>query len=220
MTAIRGFPVRNPNPVAPNPSGWPTTRLLLAKEQLRYLFFQTLLGYEHHPRAVNLLIYSRRFLEFCQPRPQSALVLFTLLVVCSRLSRIFVPIRLLPFVSFLFSFFFFLSFPAPFLLVPSSFPDNVIAVSLLASFFFFLPSFCPSSKNPPFPRFCFSPRFDAIPLPSPPLDRATKKEYVSFRGSSHERGWPAPRIYKIRHDRAVHSPRNYLFRGMYAADRI
>lgn len=27
----------------------------------------------HHPRAVNLLIYSRSFLEFCQPRPQSAL---------------------------------------------------------------------------------------------------------------------------------------------------
>lgn len=35
---------------------------------------------ENHPRAVNPLIYSRRFLEFCQPRPQSALVLFTLLV--------------------------------------------------------------------------------------------------------------------------------------------
>lgn len=63
---------------------------------VQYLFFQGLLGYEHHPRAVNLLIYSRRFLEFCQPRPQSALVLFTLLVVCSRLSRIFVPAALPP----------------------------------------------------------------------------------------------------------------------------
>lgn len=37
-------------------------------------------GGRNHPRAVNPLIYSRRFLEFCQPRPQSALVLFTLLV--------------------------------------------------------------------------------------------------------------------------------------------
>lgn len=59
---------------------------------VQYLFFYgSFSGYEHHPRAVNLLIYSRRFLEFCQPRPQSALVLFTLLVVCSRLSRILHP---------------------------------------------------------------------------------------------------------------------------------
>lgn len=41
---------------------------------------------ENHPRAVNPLIYSRRFLEFCQPRPQSALVLFTLLVLRRRSS--------------------------------------------------------------------------------------------------------------------------------------
>lgn len=52
-------------------------------------FRDSLLMHEHHPRAVNLLIYSRRFLEFCQPRLQSALVLFTLFVVCTQPSRCF-----------------------------------------------------------------------------------------------------------------------------------
>lgn len=125
---------------------------------VRYLFFQTLLGYEHHPRAVNLLIYSRRFLEFCQPRPQSALVLFTLLVVCSRSSRIFVPIRL-PFVSFPFlSFrFFSLGFAALLPLAPrSSLRRRHRWPPFLPSLF----SFFPSSKNP---VSCISiDRFDAI----------------------------------------------------------
>lgn len=198
-----------------------TTRLLLAKEQSRYLFFQTLLGYEQHPRAVNLLIYSRRFLEFCQPRPQSALVLFTLLVVCSRLSRIFVPIRLpFRFVSLLFSFFSFF-FLLLFLVSRSLLARSVLVrqrhharVSLqFPSPFSFLLSIL--EKSPFFPVFAFlhRPRFDAIP------PRSSDEERICIV-SSHQRDWPAPRIYKIRHDRAIHSPRNYLFRGMYAADRI
>lgn len=159
---------------------------------VRYLFFQTLLGYEHHPRAVNLLIYSRRFLEFCQPRPQSALVLFTLLVVCSRLSRIFVP----PSASLSFRFvFFFTRFRALLSLVPLFVSSTT---SSLISFFLFPPS----SKNPLF-RFCFPESIDSTrPFPSS-IERTRKED--RFRASSHV-GWPAPRIYKIRHDRAtIHS---------------
>lgn len=133
---------------------------------VRYLFFQTLLGYEHHPRAVNLLIYSRRFLEgFCQPRPQSALVLFTLLVVCSRLSRIFVPIRP-PFLSFRFVFLSLAPFRGSPLARPVCLFDNVIAVS----FFFSL------LRKIPFPVFCFSiDRFDARSF-LPNRTKRTRKE--------------------------------------------
>lgn len=159
-----------------------TTRLLLAKEQSRYLFFQTLLGYEQHPRAVNLLIYSRRFLEFCQPRPQSALVLFTLLVVCSRLSRIFVPIRLpFRFVSLLFSFFFLFSFSSfsRFALPSCSFRPRSTTSSrsciTSVSFSFFLPSVHPR-KIPLFPRFCFSPS-SSIRRDSPSIERRRKNMY-------------------------------------------
>lgn len=63
---------------------------LLSHAAVQYLFFQRLFSAtrENHPRAVNPLIYSRRFLEFCQPRPQSALVLFTLLVLRRRSSLV------------------------------------------------------------------------------------------------------------------------------------
>lgn len=167
---------------------------------VRYLFFQTLLGYEHHPRAVNLLIYSRRFLEFCQPRPQSALVLFTLLVVCSRLSRIFVPIRP-PFLSFRFVFLSLAPFRGSPLARPVCLFDNVIAVS----FFFFS-----SSKNPLSRFLLFHRSIRRAILPSESNETNEERRSVSL-GPSVD--WPAPRIYKIRHDRAIHSilPREIIY---------
>lgn len=159
---------------------------------VRYLFFQTLLGYEHHPRAVNLLIYSRRFLEFCQPRPQSALVLFTLLVVCSRLSRIFVPIRPpFPFISFRFSF-------ARSVSRLSSRSPRLSLRQRHRRFFFFFSS----SKNPLSRFLLFHRSIRRAILPSESNETNEERRSVSL-GPSVD--WPAPRIYKIRHDRAIHS---------------
>lgn len=144
------------------------------------------------------MIYSRRFLEFCQPRPQSALVLFTLLVVCSRSSRIFVPIRL-PFVSFRFLSFRFVSFlftrfrgspPAR----PPFISSTTSSLATVSSFPFFL---FPIFEKSRFLHFHRSIRRD----PSSSRERTRRRERVA---PSHV-DWPAPRIYKIRHDRAIHS---------------
>lgn len=116
-------------------------------------------------------------------------------MVCSRSSRIFVPIRL-PFVSFPFlSFrFFSLGFAALLPLAPrSSLRRRHRWPPFLPSLFSFFPIF----EKSRFLHFHRSIGRD----PSSSRERTRRRERVA---PSHV-DWPAPRIYKIRHDRAIHS---------------
>ena len=138
------------------------------------------------PRAVNLLIYSRRFLEFCQPRPQSALVLFTLLVVYSRLCSHLRP-RCSP-------------SPSPRLF----YSFRASSLLYLASSSAVLPLRQRHRLDPPRPRRKFHFRFFILrvePLldiiPSPP-DRRRERRFAR-RSNARVR---QSRIYKIRQQRA------------------